>query len=484
MFSCDFSQCGAQPKYVYLYEQMKSAILDGRLEAGQRLPSKRVLARDLDIAVNTVANAYAMLETEGYIAARQRSGYYVEEVSEGLSDALPTGAPKNIANLKPSEASKEQPCGGAASAESAPIADFKANRTSLRLFPKTTWNQLMRKSLLEGDKTLETVPFNGLLELRQAIVAYLANNRGIQASPEQVVVGAGTEYLYLRLAQLLGHSTVFGFEDPGYKQIARIPQSMGNLSRFIPIDDAGVRIDALQESDVDVVHVSPANHFPTGIVMPARRRYELLDWANVASKRYIIEDDYDSEFRYRGKYIPPLFTQDTQHKVIYMNTFSKTLVPSLRISYMVLPPRLMERYIESMNFYSCTVSSFEQLTLAQFIAKGHFERHVNRLRTYYKKLRLAILDEYAASRLSKVSQVIENNAGTHFLLYVRTTMTEKDVRKKALAARVQVHFLSEYFEKPPAELYANGVCMVVNYGGVDPNQVPEAVESLCRLFDI
>lgn len=469
MFTCDFSERSGKPKYLFLYERLKQAMLGQQLPEGEKLPSKRKLAADLGIGINTVNTAYSMLQTEGYISSKQRSGFYVESL--GVQPPITTTKP-----LRPKRAPLTE------DAPRTPVVDFKANRTSLELFPKTVWNQLMRKTLLEGDKLYETVPFNGLFELRAAIANHLVQSRGMFVDPDQIIIGAGTEYLYLRLVQLLGKSAVFGFEDPGYKKLATIPQSLGNISRFIDLDDDGIRVDALSESDVDIVHVSPANHFPTGIAMPVSRRGQLLEWASRASKRFIIEDDYDSEFRFRGKYIEPLYAQDVQEKVIYMNTFSKTLVPSLRISYMLLPQKLMQRYIESMSFYSCTVSSFEQATLAKYIAEGHYERHINRLRNYYRKLRLQVIQEFRKSPLAKRSRLVENNAGTHFLLYVETDMGIAEIKERALKGNTVLHFLQDYVSEANVERLQGVVCLVINYGAIRPDDVESSVARLSQLF--
>ena len=213
--------------------------------------------------------------------------------------------------------------------------------------------------------------------------------------------------------------------------------------------------------------------------MPIMRRSELLEWAYRASKRYIIEDDYDSEFRYQGKYISPLYAEDFRDRVIYMNTFSKTMVPSLRISYMVLPPKLLQRYRESMSFYSCTVSSFEQYTLAQFISEGYFERHINRIKTYYRKLRMQVLHAFANSGLGRISEIIEHNAGTHFLLRVHTALTENEIRQIGAKSDMQLLFYSDYAHTLPAE---NRCLLVINYAAIEPEEISEIVARLEKIF--
>ena len=372
--------------------------------------------------------------------------------------------------------------------------DLKANRTSVSLFPATVWGRYMREALsLPSDNLLRSIPFNGLPELRRAIASYLRRTRGMDVSPDCIIIGAGSEYLYGRLLQMLGPTTTFAMENPGYRKFAAISKAFGNPWRPVPIDESGLLVDELEESGADVVHVSPANHFPTGIVMPIKRRLELFEWANRARKRYIIEDDYDSEFRYSGRLIMPLFADDASDKVIYLNAFSKTMVPSLRISYMVLPPKLLARYVDTMSFYSCTVSSFEQYALARFIDEGHLERHINRTRNFYRRQREAVLREIAQSPLAEISHVEERNAGTHFSLYVRTGLTHDQVRQRGAEQGLNISLFNDYLLRDGDglserttnrfEKYSNGeTALVLNYAGIEPERLSETVRRLACVF--
>ena len=374
------------------------------------------------------------------------------------------------------------------------FVDLKANRTSVSLFPATVWGRYMREALsLPSDNLLRSIPFNGLPELRRAIASYLRRTRGMDVSPDCIIIGAGSEYLYGRLLQMLGPTTTFAMENPGYRKFAAISKAFGNPWRPVPIDESGLLVDELEESGADVVHVSPANHFPTGIVMPIKRRLELFEWANRARKRYIIEDDYDSEFRYSGRLIMPLFADDASDKVIYLNAFSKTMVPSLRISYMVLPPKLLARYVDTMSFYSCTVSSFEQYALARFIDEGHLERHINRTRNFYRRQREAVLREIAQSPLAEISHVEERNAGTHFLLYVRTRLTHDQVRQRGAEQGLNISLFNDYLLRDGDglserttkrfEQYSNGeTALVLNYAGIEPERLSETVRRLACVF--
>ena len=304
---------------------------------------------------------------------------------------------------------------------------------------------MRRKYLSEGNLALfDTVPFNGLARLREVISRYLYEFKGIHASPDCIIVGAGTEYLYSRLLQLFGNRTVVAIGDPGYKKFADISKSMGILWEYLPVDDEGILVNTLAESPAEVVHVSPANHFPLGIEMSSDRRRALLDWVNKDPHRYIIEDDYDSELRFGGRAQPSLFTQDFNQKVIYLNTFSKTLVPSLRISYMVLPKALMELYTRQLSFYSCTVSSFEQDALARFIENGYFERHVNRLRRYYDKQRHSIVQALEKSSLMNIASISNPLVGTHLILSVDSQLSDEEISHKAQDLEMHLAMLSDY----------------------------------------
>ena len=534
MLTYDLRSRGTSSLYEFLYQSIREDIARGRIPCGTKLPSKRNLAQHLDIGVATVTAAYDQLITEGFVRTEQRRGYFVEDVSEfrckpvtpqfrGLnnegeksidseSDARDTTTegvaadagrrvdgdretgnnPADAVRVDAPAAETSQAIERARDPEY--FVDLKANRTSVSLFPATVWGRYMREALsLPSDNLLRSIPFNGLPELRRAIASYLRRTRGMDASPDCIIIGAGSEYLYGRLLQMLGPTTTFAMENPGYRKFAAISKAFGNPWRPVPIDESGLLVDELEESGADVVHVSPANHFPTGIVMPIKRRLELFEWANRARKRYIIEDDYDSEFRYSGRLIMPLFADDASDKVIYLNAFSKTMVPSLRISYMVLPPKLLARYVDTMSFYSCTVSSFEQYALARFIDEGHLERHINRTRNFYRRQREAVLREIAQSPLAEISHVEERNAGTHFLLYVRTSLAHDQVRQRGAEQGLNISLFNDYLLRDGDglserttkrfEKYSNGeTALVLNYAGIEPDRLSETVRRLACVF--
>ena len=465
MLTYDLNKSGKLPKYDYLYQCIRDDIISGKIKSNEQLPSKRALANHLSIGLITVANAYEQLITEGYIVAKERVGYFVQELPE---DFIKKNQEKN-------EVTKEEP-------EHEYFADFMANRISLKLFPISIWNQMLRQALYDNSDTLfKTIPYNGIYELREAIADYLHKNRGMTVSPSQVIIGAGTEYLYSRLIQLFGRKSTFGFEESSFDKLSTICTAYGNPYNFIPIDESGLIVDELKNIATDIVHVSPSNHFPTGIVMPIKRRLELMEWAYESDNRYIIEDDYDSEFRYKGKYIAPIYTEDVNNKVIYMNTFSKTMVPSLRISYMVLPVDILERYKETMSFYSCTVSSFEQYALARFISGGYFERHINRIKNYYKKLRVQIINAIRESSIGEISEIVEHHSGTHFLLKVKTDLSEEEINEKCLENDLHILTYADYIKDDTDS--DKSMTLVINYAGINPERIDDVIKRIERVFE-
>ena len=379
MLTYNFANKGSDSLYEYLYKCIKNDIILENLDVHEKLPSKRSFAKNLGISVITVENAYEQLMAEGYIYSIPKKGFYVADLRElNLTKTHSVGPDNALLSIK----------------EKVPyLADFTSNQTDSEIFPFTIWARTMRELLNENQQQLmENPPCGGIMALRQAIADYLHAFRGMVVKPEQIIVGAGTEYLYGLLIQLLGDDKIYGIENPGYPKIAKIYDSMHVSYSAINLDEHGVCIDSLEDHQIDIMHLSPSHHFPTGIITPISRRYELLGWASKDENRYIIEDDYDSELRLGGKLIPTLQSIDVSDKVIYMNTFTKTLSSTVRISYMVLPASLTELFYKKLSFYSCTVSNFEQYTLARFMESGSFEKHINRLRNYYQNKRDAILE--------------------------------------------------------------------------------------------
>ena len=438
------------PLYESLYRAIREDILSGALQPGEKLPSKRALAANLEVGKTTVEGAYGQLLEEGYIVSRERSGFYVEAVQRPPSRTAP--APHAVAP-----------------AQEAPKADLTGNGTGQ--FPFSVWIRLQREVILDyGEQLLLPLHAQGAWELRRAIARNLEDFRGLSVAPDCILVGAGTDFLYNLLLQLLGQDKVYGVEDPGYGKIGKIYRAGGVRCLPIPMDDQGIRPECL--GDAQVLHISPSHHFPTGLVTPLQRRRALLDWARNRAG-WIIEDDYDTEFRFRGRPLPAMQAMDPD-RVIYMNTFSKTLAPSIRISYMVLPPALMEKFRDQLGFYGCTVPSFEQYTLARFLDRGYFEKHINRMRKFYRARRNRVIAALEHCPAADRFTILEQDAGLHFLLQVDSPLSGPALVNKFTAQGLKVHLLSSFYQTPTPE---SDKSLVINYSAVDEEVLQEALKN-------
>lgn len=461
MLTYSFADIGSDTLYHHLYQCIKQDIISGVLTTGTKLPSKRSFAKNLGVSNITVENAYAQLQAEGYIYSIPKKGFYVQEVSDLTHPARPAQLPL------PQQQPQQQKY----------IADLVSNRMNPEQFPFSIWSKLLRETLLNRHRELmETPPWGGVWELRHAICRQLKDFRNMDVSPEQVIVGAGTEYLYGLLIRLLGQQKIYAVENPGYHKIAKIYESSFVACRFIPVSQTGMDVRQLEASGAHVAHISPSHHFPSGIVTPIGTRYELLSWATREEGRYIIEDDYDSEFRLAGKPIPTLQSIDQSERVIYMNTFTKSLSSTIRISYMVLPKHLLELFANKLSFFSGTVSNFEQYTLAQFLEDGYFEKHINRMRTRYRRIRDELLDAIRQSPLASRCEIAEEDAGLHFLLRVNTDLSDARLVQKAKQAGILLSCLSDYYYPMAHDIPSHTV--IVNYSALTGREIPEMVRIL------
>ncbi len=467
MLTYSFSETGKTSLYEQLYHSIKDDILSGTLKCGDKLPSKRSFAKHLNISTITIENAYAQLLAEGYLYSIPKKGYYVSDITE-----------LTVFSSEVSHKKADMPSSKEQSSAPAVFADFISNQTCADQFPFATWARLMRQVI--GEKSAELMtnpPSGGILELRQAIAGHLQQFRGMDVRPEQIIIGAGTEYLYSLLVQLFGYDKIYGVENPGYMKVAKIYDVSGVQKRYISMGSSGINMRELEESQADIMHLSPTHHFPTGIVTSIGRRREILNWAARKEGRYIIEDDYDCEFRLMGKPIRSLQSMDKAGRVVYMNTFTKSLSSTIRISYMVLPEDLLEQFHTHLGFYSATVSNFEQYTLAKFIREGYFEKHINRMRKYYRNQRDALLTCIKKSPLSSCVTITEKDAGLHFLMHVKSSLSEETIRQNALQKGIRLASLSQFYygEKPSSD-----ATFIINYSAIQPERLDEAIHLLSQ----
>ena len=451
MLTYELKKAPGVPLYEALYRCIRGDILSGTLAPGEKLPSKRALAQHLEISKITVEGAYSQLLAEGYICSREKVGYFVE--------ALERPDPVSPPVLREPPAQPDHP-----------VLDLTRNGTEH--FPFSVWSRLQREVMLDyGEQLLQPLPHQGIPELRQAIADHLAAFRGMNIDPRNILIGAGTDFLYNLLIQLLGREKIYAVEEPGYGKIRKIYDAGGVSCIGAPMDNLGVMPEGLKNAHV--LHFSPSHHFPTGLVTPVGRRMDLLAWAREGD-RWIIEDDYDSEFRFDAHPMPAMQSLDPR-RVIYMNSFSKTLAPSIRISYLVLPETLMARFLSRLGFYSCTVASFEQYTLARFLSRGHFEKHINRMRKFYKTRRNTVISLLEHCAFSHRIRILEQNAGLHFLVKVDTRRSDEDLTRMLASAGIRIRSLSSYYHLPAGE---DLHCFVVNYSVLDENALAEVLGAL------
>lgn len=432
-------------KYYTLYNCIRDDILNGKLKHGEKLPSKRALAENLSVSVITVQTAYEQLLAEGYITAKQRSGYFVANVNAGgVSAAF-------VENEAPKEREKQYKL------------DLVKGSAPANTFPFSVWAKLMRGVLSDcGEHLLERVPSDGDYQLKRAICDYLYRARGIVTRPEYVVIGAGAEYLYGIIVQLLGRDKIFAVENPGYGKISAAYNLNGAKCTFVTVKDGGICCDEVIKSNVDALHFSPSHQFPTGAVTNAESRFKLISWAQKG--KYIIEDDYDSEFRLFGK---PLQCMQSlcPERVIYMNTFSKTLAPSMRMGYMVLPPELYKKYTQIFGHSANVVPLFEQKTLAKFMADGYFERHISRLKTHYKSIHVQLIQRI---RAETDAQIVDTGSGLHFTVKFPNASSDEYIKLQAEERGIRIKCVSDYLFLPCSEYEKTAV---INFSGITEEQL-------------
>ena len=403
--------------YMQIYEYFKNEIINGTYKANTKLPSKRNLAKEYNISLNTVDNAYSKLLEEGFIYSKERQGFFVSDVGElYVLDSKPIHITKEEENIE---------------------YDFSYSGVSEE-FPYKIFKKIS-SNIFDNKDILEKVDYQGYLPLRTQISEYLDKSRGFKADPSQIVISSGSEYLFQIIFKLI--SGKFGIEDPGYNMLSNIMDTNDINYEFIPVDKNGMDLTKLKKSKSDFCVITPAHQFPTGVIMNMQRRVELL---NMKKIKYVIEDDYDSEFKYSKRPVPALKSIDVNDKVIYIGSFSKSISPSFRVSFMVLPFDLVEKYNKIFKFFICPVSIMVQKMLTNFIESGEFEKHLNRMRKIYSKKRQLLIDMLNERKDITIKGA---DAGLHLVLEYPKTYTEEEIIKKAKEKKIKVYGLSSYGTK-------------------------------------
>lgn len=447
------------PLYEQLYEGIKDAILSQQLISNTKLPAKRQLADFLSISQTTVELAYGQLLAEGYIRSVPRIGFYVEDIS-----SLPYANTSTI--QPPIVAQPNQPI----------LYNFSPGLIDEEAFPFTIWRKYAKDVIDEmNHHLLQPGQRQGEYELRHEIAQYLSHSRGIHCTPEQIVVGSGTEQLLPMILNLIDGPTKLAIENPGYSAFSFTAADTAIVP--VDVDQNGIKIHQLVKSDANIAYVTPAHQFPTGAILSAKRRSQLLHWANEAPNRYIIEDDYDSEFRYVGKPIAALRSIDRNNKVIYLSTFTKSLMPSLRVAYFVLPPNLIASYNERLKHYSSTVPRFDQIILASFMRDGYFAKHLNKMRKIYKKkhdLVIQTIEHFYPS-----VKISGEEAGMHIVIHLKSDISSAELVKIAKSKGINLTSLTAYVHGNTNERTTS---FILGFGGLKLNQIEEAIHTLMAVI--
>lgn len=455
------------PLYQQIEEYLKQEIQEGRLVAGMRLPSSRALSANLLVSRSTIETAYDQLVAEGYIEPVAYKGYYVCEI-EGIyfqkAEYTKQNNPEKTEIKQRRKLQKYR-------------YDFALNGIAPESFPTHTWKQLAKQVLSDSTEEIfaQGNPY-GEDSFREAIAEYLYHARGVKCEKSQILVGAGNDYLLMVLATLFECNKKVAMENPTYLSAWYDLKHTGCSMCTVKSDEMGICIEELEKTGADVVYVMPSHQFPMGTVMPLKRRMELLRWAD-ENQTYIIEDDYDSEFRYKGKPIPALQGFDKNERVIYIGTFSKSIAPSIRISYMALPKKLM-RYYQSRYPFAVTISKADQKIVELFLRNGHYERHLNRMRRLYKSKHDWIL-RWVKEEMSEICSCFGEHAGIHLLLRFHNGISEDEAVERAKSAGIHVYGLSEFFVQEKKETEA---VVLIGYATLTEEEIKEALQILSRIW--
>ncbi|MCD2137871.1 PLP-dependent aminotransferase family protein [Salinicoccus halitifaciens] len=430
MLEIRLSESHSKYKYRQIYESLKDMIISGKIPKDYRLPSKRELAKDLDVSVNSVATAYDQLIAEGYVYAVEKKGYYTEAINKYNPETkFPEALPES---LEEDEVQKRYQYS---------LSHMTVNSTH---FPYKKWMSFQREVINKHQFDISRLNHpQGPLEVRESIKNLISVTRGINCFPEQIVIGTGTQPLISQLIDLFEPDVKVGIENPGYSRVRDMLNDKGIHVVNIPLDNEGVDMQRMEEEDPAIQFLTPSHQFPLGMIMPISKRIDLLNWASEKEGRYLIEDDYDSEFKYGTDNIPSLQSLDKNRKVIYMGTFSKTLLPSFRISYMILPPELLEKYKARYKYWLQGNDSLQLYTLKYFIESGEYSRYVKKMNSHYENNRTILIDALR-KRFGKTIDIVDVPAGLHFIAKFKTSRSYDDVKARAEAASLELYDIRRF----------------------------------------
>ena len=454
------------PMYEQLYRAVAEAIRGGELQGGEKLPSKRALCALLGVSRSTVETAYELLLAEGYVLSRPRSGFYAAEYVPAAAQAAQPTARETLPCAEERKEASPVPPASPASLLSTSAVDVSA-------FPYASWAKLYKEVVYNSPELLQRGDPRGEAPLREALTRLLSEYRGVRCRPEQIIVGSGMETLTGQLITLLGQDAVYALEDPGYPSVERSLRTRGRAIRFVPMDAFGMDAEALERGGATVAYLTPSHQFPLGITMPASRRSRLLRWA-AEGEHWIIEDDYDSEFRWGGRPISSMQGMDRHGRVIYAGTFSRSLAPAIRLAYMVLPPAVLERWQSVYGRQQPTVSRYEQTVMARFLDEGFYGRYLRRVGKRYADRRAVLLE--ALGRIEGLT-VSGADGGIHFLIHL-PRLPEDELLARAAAAGLPLRGLSEFCrEAPPLPS-----TLVLGYGGLPTEQAAPVAARLAEAW--
>lgn len=451
--------------YQQVYEGIREKILKRLVRANEKLPSKRELADQLQVSVNSITNAYEQLQAEGYIYTVERKGYYVENIDHivgeenKLNNKLPNDLKENNADNREGWLS------------------LSHMTSDLSIFPFNEWLKCQQRAIKNHIEDLAELTYpQGPYMVRKTISRMIGLTRGVICEPEQIVIGAGTQSLVRQLMELQKNDSIIAVEDPGYSRFYTLLKKMGFVVKTIQLDEKGIEIRQVASSKAKFLFVTPSHQFPTGIIMPVSRRIELLNWATEADDRYIVEDDYDSEFKYETDSIPSLQSLDRNHRVIYTGTFSKTLLPGIRISYMVLPPNLLREYRNCSANLMQYSNSLALFTLHYFIESGSYAKHVKRMSHHYESKRKLLMNQLK-KRFKHNIEIVDIPAGLHFRASFVTKRTYKEIIEKARQVKLEIYtmqrFMLEHRYKGDSRME-----MILGFANIKEGEIEEAVDRL------